>query len=237
VDHAEKVNVSRKFIELATSYQQSSFPALQMPLPIPSHAANLITVSKSQFSGTALLHLASKVRGRSSSRALGCDISLGHATVNNEVAAVDKAGLVGSQEQDSLCLLDSLAETARWEVNLTPVTLGLVISQPVLEERCVERRRAESVEAEAFASVNDRELAGHGENGALGGCVGELGSGRANECNNRCGVDDATLGLLVLAEGEDGVLAAEPHALYVDVLGQVPDLLRSVDGVCSWESV
>ena len=122
-------------------------------------------------------------------------------------------------------------------MNLTPVALGLVISQPVLEERGVKRRGAKCVETEAFASVDDGELAGHGEHGALRGCVGELGSGRANKCDHGCGVDDAALGLLVLAEGQDSVLAAEPHALHVDVLGQVPDLLRGVDGVCSWELV
>ena len=111
------------------------------------------------------------------------------------------------------------------------MALGLVVSEPVLEERSVERRRAESVEAEALAGVDNGELAGHGENGALGGCVGELGGGGTNKCNHGCGVDDAALGLLVLAEGKDSVLAAEPHALDVDVLSQVPDLLGGVDGV------
>ena len=180
-------------------------------------------MSNSQIQTTILQflphHLASEVAGRSSSRALGSDISLGHATINNEVAAIDEAGLVGCQEQDSLCLLDSLAETARGKVDLTPVTLGLVVSEPVLEKRGVERCRAESVEAEALACVDDGELAGHGENGALGGCVGELGSGGTDERDHGCGVDDAALGLLVLAEGKDSVLAAEPHALDVDVLG------------------
>lgn len=182
-------------------------------------------------------HLTSQVGGCSSSRALGSDISLGHATIDNEVAAVDEAGLVRSQEQNSLCLLDSLAETTRGEVDLTPVALGLVVSEPVLQQRGVERCRAESVEAEALAGVDDGELAGHGEDGALGGCVGELRSGGSNECNDGRGVDDASLGLLVLAQGEDGVLAAEPHALDVNVLGQVPDLLGGVDGVCELRSV
>jgi hypothetical protein len=175
--------------------------------------------------------LASQVRRGSSSRTLGCDISLGHATVNDKVAAVDKAGFVRSQEEHGLCLLDSLTEAASGEVNLTPVALGLVVSEPVLQERGVQRCRAECVEAEALASVNDGELAGHRKNGTLGGCVGELRSGRANKCHHGCSVDDATLGLLVLAERENGVLAAEPHALDVDVLGQVPDLLGCVDGV------
>jgi hypothetical protein len=176
--------------------------------------------------------LPSEVGGSSSGRAFGCNVGLGHATVNDKVAAVDKAGLVGSQEQDGLRLLDGLAETARGEVDLTPVALGLVVSEPVLQQRSVEWRRAESVEAEALASVHDGELAGHGEDCTLGCCVGELGSGRPNESDDRRGVDDAALGLLVSAQGENGVLAAEPHTLDVDVLCHVPDLLGGVDGVC-----
>lgn len=176
--------------------------------------------------------LSSEVGGCSSSRTFGCNVGLGHATVDDKVAAVDEAGFVGSQEQDGLRLFDSLAETARGEVDLTPVAFGLVVSEPVLKQRGVEWRRAESVEAEALTSVNDGELAGHGEDCALGGCVGELGSGGTDECDDGCGVDDAALGLLVPAQGEDGVLAAEPHTLDVDVLCHVPDLLGSVDGVC-----
>jgi hypothetical protein len=176
--------------------------------------------------------LTSQVRRGSSSWTLGCDISLGHTAVNDKVAAVDEAGLVGSQEEDSLCLLDGLTETAGREVDLTPVTLGLVVSEPVLQERSVQRCRAECVEAEALASVNNGELAGHRKNGTLGGCVGKLRSGGANECDNGCCVDDAALGLLVLAERENGVLAAEPYALDVDVLGQIPDLFGCIDGVC-----
>jgi hypothetical protein len=176
--------------------------------------------------------LTSQVRRGSSSWTLGCDISLGHTAVNDKVTTVDEAGLVGSQEEDSLCLLDGLTETAGREVDLTPVTLGLVVSEPVLQERSVQRCRAECVEAEALASVNNGELAGHRKNGTLGGCVGKLRSGGANKCDNGCCVDDAALGLLVLAERENGVLAAEPYALDVDVLGQIPDLFGCIDGVC-----
>lgn len=175
--------------------------------------------------------LAGVVCGCNRSRALGSDIGPGHTTVNDKVAAVDEAGLIGSQEQDSLGLLNSLAETAGGEVDLAPVALRLVISEPVLEERSVQRRRAKSVEAEALASVDDGQLTGHGEDSTLRCCVGKLRSSGANKSDNRSGVDDATLGLLVLAKREDGVLATEPHALDVDVLGHVPDLLGCVDGV------
>lgn len=175
--------------------------------------------------------LAGVVRGCSRSRALRSNVGPGHATIDNEVAAIDKASLVRGQKQNSLGLLNSLAKATRGEVNLTPVALGLVVSQPVLEERSVQRRRAEGVEAEALACVNNGELAGHGEDCTLGCRVGELRSGGSDESDDRGSVDDAALGLLVLAKREDSVLAAEPHALNVDVLGHVPDLLGCVDGV------
>lgn len=98
-------------------------------------------------------------------------------------------------------------------------------------ESLLERSGAEGVEAVALAGVDDGQLAGHGEHSALGGGVGQLGGGGADEGDDGGGVDDGALLLAVLAEGEDGVLAAEPDALDVDVLGQVPDLLGRVDGV------
>jgi hypothetical protein len=99
-------------------------------------------------------------------------------------------------------------------------------------ERCIlERRRAQGVEAVALASVDHGEFAGQRKNGALAGGVGELGGSRADESDNGGGVDDAALLLAVLAETEDGELAAEPHALDVDGLRQIPDLLGGVDCV------
>ena len=56
-------------------------------------------------------------------------------------------------------------------------------------------------------------------------------SGGADKSYDGSGVDDAAALLLVLAESEDCVLAAVPHALDVDVVSQVPDLLWGIDGV------
>lgn len=145
--------------------------------------------------------------------------------------AIDEARLVTGKEDDSVSLLNGLAEATSREVDLAAVTLGLVVTEPVLKKRGVERRRAERVEAEAFASVNHGELTGKSEDGALGGSVGELRGGGAHEGDKGGRVDDGALGLVVAAEGEDGVLAAEPDTLDVDGLGQVPDLLGGVDGV------
>lgn len=44
-------------------------------------------------------------------------------------------------------------------------------------------------------------------------------SGGPDQCDDRGGVDNAAAGLLVLAEGEHGVLAAEPDTFDVDVVG------------------
>lgn len=145
--------------------------------------------------------------------------------------AVDEAGLVAGQEDDGVGLLNGLAEAAGGEVHLAAVALGLVVTEPVLEERGVEGRGAQAVEAEALAGVDHGELAGEGKDGALGGRVGELRGSGAHDGDERGRVDDGGARLLVAAQGEDGVLAAVPDTLDVDVLGQVPDGLGSVDGV------
>lgn len=82
--------------------------------------------------------------------------------------------------------------------------------------------------------MDDGQLAGHGENCTFGSSVCELWGCRADQGDNRCRIDDASVGLLVLAEREDGMLAAIPDTFDVDVVRQVPDFLRGVDGV--WES-
>lgn len=128
-------------------------------------------------------------------------------------------------------LLNSLAKAARREVHLAALALGLVVAQPVLQQRGVEGRGTQAVEAEALAGVDHGELAGEGEDGALGGRVGELRGGGTDEGDDGGGVDDGALCLVVAAQGQDGVLAAEPDALDVDVVGEVPDGLGGVDGV------
>lgn len=49
--------------------------------------------------------------------------------------AVDKAALVACKEEDGLCLFDSLTKPAAGEVNLATMALGLVVTEPVLQER------------------------------------------------------------------------------------------------------
>lgn len=145
--------------------------------------------------------------------------------------SVDEARLVRGQEQHGLRLLDGLAKAAGGEVDLAPQPFGDVVAEPVLQQGGVEGGGAEAVEAEALAGVDDGELAGEGEHGALGGGVGELRGGGADEGDDGGGVDDAAAGLFVAAEREHGVLAAVPDALHVDGHGQVPDVLGGADGV------
>jgi hypothetical protein len=74
----------------------------------------------------------SVVLGRLSRRSLGRDVAPSHTTVDDKVRAIDKAALIASEEENTLSLLDSLAESASREVNLATGALGLVIAKPVL---------------------------------------------------------------------------------------------------------
>lgn len=60
---------------------------------------------------------------------------LGHSTVNNKVTSINKATLVTGQENNCMSLFNGLTETTGGEVHLTTETLGLVVAQPVLQER------------------------------------------------------------------------------------------------------
>lgn len=145
--------------------------------------------------------------------------------------SIHKAALITGQEHNRMRLLNRLTEPTRGEVDLPPVTLGLIITQPILQERRVQRRRAQAVEAEVLAGVDHGQLPRQGQDGTLGGGVGELRSGASHNGHHGRGVDDGRLGLLVAAEGQHGVFAAEPNTLDVDVHGEIPDLLGGADGV------
>ena len=80
--------------------------------------------------------LSAKVGRRLGWRSLWRYVGFGHATIDNEVRAVDEAALVASKEQHSLRLLDGLAEAAGWEVYLTSMALGCVVTEPILKKRC-----------------------------------------------------------------------------------------------------
>ena len=61
---------------------------------------------------------------------------LAQTTVNKEVGAIDEAALVAGKEDNGVGLLDGLTEATGGEVNFTTEPLGLVLTEPVLEERC-----------------------------------------------------------------------------------------------------
>ncbi len=77
-----------------------------------------------------------------------------------------------------------------------------------------------------FSGELDRDLPGHRQDPALAGRVGDLGSGRAHQSNERCDVDDrASSGV---EHRRYAVLASEEHALEVDAHDPVPGGLRRV---------
>lgn len=171
------------------------------------------------------------LRWRRLRRALSGDIALGHATIDGKVMAVDEAGLIAGQEENCISLLNGLTEASRRQVNLSSVSLLLVVTKPILQQWGVEGCRAKTVESESVAGVDHGQLSCQSEHGTLGRSVGELGSGSTDEGDDGGGVDDGAAVLLVATEGEDGVLAAEPDTLDVDVLGKVPDGFGGIDGV------
>jgi hypothetical protein len=106
-------------------------------------------------------------------------------------------------------------------MNLASMTLRYIITQPILQQRRIQRSRAQRIESESLARMHDCEFASQGQDGTFGGCVSELGRCGADERDDRGGVDYGAAELGVTAEGEHGVLAAKPDAFYVDCLGEV----------------
>lgn len=99
------------------------------------------------------------------------------------------ADTLGLTENNSLGLLDGLAEAAHGAVDHAAVEL-LGGVEEVHEEGGADGAGAERVEADALARVDHGELAGHGEDGTLGGSVRKLGSGGAELGNEGGDVDD-----------------------------------------------
>lgn len=95
----------------------------------------------------------------------------------------------------------------------------------------LEGSRAERVETEALSGVNNSQLSRKSKNGTLTGRVRQLRRGGTHQSDHARRVDDASLGLAVLSQATDSMLAAEPHALDINVLGQVPDVLGTLLGV------
>ena len=62
--------------------------------------------------------------------------NFGHATVYHEIRAINKAAFIASEEQDRLSLLSGFPETTRRKVDFASMTLGRIISEPVLQEGC-----------------------------------------------------------------------------------------------------
>lgn len=64
---------------------------------------------------------------------------LSHTAINHLVMPIHKAALVTRKPQYSLSLFDRFTEAARRKMDLTTITFGGVVAEPVLEEWRAER--------------------------------------------------------------------------------------------------
>lgn len=114
---------------------------------------------------------------------------------------------------------------------LSSLSLRDIISQPILQKRSVQRSWAKRVESQTLSSMHNSQFSSKSQNRTLGSSVRQLRSSGTDQGDDRRSINDGALGLLVLAHGEHGVLAAKPDALDIDGLRKVPDLFGRVDGV------
>lgn len=89
----------------------------------------------------------------------------------------------------------------------------------------------ERVKAEALASVHDSQFPCHGKNSTLASRIRQLRRRRTHKRNKARSVDNTTLGLLVPTHTQHSMLTAKPHALNINTLRQIPDLLGCIDGI------
>lgn len=236
-------------IVFALNTLQPSYGELTPPFPVAK--GNIMIhceqTSKMALRFTQLENLASVVLRWLRGRALRRDVALGHTTVDHKVRSIDEAALVTGKEKNCLCLLDSLAEATSGEVDFTAVPLRGIIAQPVLQERgarhvsfqcthcrnhnLLERCRAQSIKAVPFPRMAHCEFPRQRQHRALARRIRKLRRRASHQRHNTRRVDHAPLLLTMLAEAQHRVLAAEPHALHVNSLGKIPDLLGGVDSV------
>lgn len=81
------------------------------------------------------------IRGRRRRGAFRGNVALRHTTIHDEIRAIDKAALIAGKEQHSLGLLNSLSKTTSREMDLTTMSFGRVVTEPVLQERGTEKNR------------------------------------------------------------------------------------------------
>ena len=101
-----------------------------------------------------------------------------------------------------------------------------VLGEQLLEQRGVDRPRAERVDADALAGELHAQFAGHGEDAALGRGVRDLRGRRAHPGHEGRGVDDRAPALA--PHVGDGGLAAQVDGGEVDLLDALPGLQAGV---------
>ena len=70
----------------------------------------------------------------------------GHSTIHNHFLSIDKARIITREEHDHLRLFNRLPEPARGEMNLPALPLLLIIPEPILQQRRIQRRGTQRIE-------------------------------------------------------------------------------------------
>eukprot|EP00128_Syssomonas_multiformis_P000968 Colp12_sorted_trinity150504_noHs@35954 len=160
--------------------------------------------------------------------ALWCDVSSGDAAVHSESGPSNVGGLVRRKEENSVGDLLSLTEAAHGDMHKAALLLLLSVKE-VHQEGSAQGARAKRVHSDVLAGVDHSELTAHSEDTTLRRSVGDLGGGGTEEGHEGSDVDDAATASTL--QGGDGVAAAEPDTLHVDVHGEIPHILLSGHGV------
>ena len=79
--------------------------------------------------------------------------------------------------------------------------------------------------------MHNGQLPGHGQDSPFTRRIRQLRRRTTDQSNHTRSVDDASPLLPMLPHTEHRMLAPEPPALDVNVVGQIPDLLGGIDGV------
>lgn len=85
-----------------------------------------------------------QIARRSSRRAFGRHVRLGHAAIHDEIRTIHEAALITGKEDRGMGLLDRFAETTSRKVHLASESLLLVVAEEVLQHWCTAKETSGS---------------------------------------------------------------------------------------------
>lgn len=148
-----------------------------------------------------------------------------------------------------------------WKMDLAAVALGRIVAEPVLEEcgaskendisalvrvgprqymthgigvkrpSILQRRWTERIKPNPLPRMHHRQLPSHCQDSPFTRRIRQLRRRTTDQSNHTRSVDHASVLLPTLPHTEHRMLTPEPHALDIDIVSQIPDLLGGVDGV------